>query len=166
MINIKEISYYEYMSNLLKNDNMMIDIKEEDFDMKDSIVEAVRQELLERSEVGIKKYNTTLDREDLELSDWLVHAYQELLDGALYLKRAKKDVEELNEQFDEIVRDFYELKKKYECLSEINDEFSQEVFLKDRIITNLNKVILSQEQEILELKKEKHLQEKRRAWHY
>ena len=132
----------------------------------DSIVESVRQELLERSQAGIKKYNNTLDREDLELSDWLQHATEEAMDMKLYLKRAKKDVEELNEQFDELVRGYFELKKKYENLSEINDEFSSEVFLKDRIITNLNKVILSQEQEIRELKKEKHLQEKRRAWHY
>ena len=120
--------------------------------MVDSIVESVRQDLLDRSQAGIKKYNTTLDREDLDLSDWLVHAYQELLDGALYLKRAKQDVEELNEQFDEIVKEFYALKKEFE--------------LKERIIETLNKVIFSQEQEILELKKEKHLQEKRRAWHY
>lgn len=134
--------------------------------MIDSIVEETRKDLLDRSEAGIKKYNNTLDRDDLELSDWLQHAYEEMLDGALYLKRAKQDVEELNGQFDEIVREFYELKKKYETLSEINDEFSQEVFLKDRIIANLNKVILSQEQEIKELTKEKYLQEKRRAWHY
>lgn len=134
--------------------------------MVDSIVEETRKDLLDRSEAGIKKYNNTLDRDDLELSDWLQHAYEEMLDGALYLKRAKKDVEEINEQFDEIVREFYDLKKKYETLSEINDEFSQEVFLKDRIITNLNKVILSQEKEIKELQKEKYLQEKRRAWHY
>lgn len=120
--------------------------------MKDSIVEEVREELLKRSEVGIKKYNTTLDREDLELSDWLQHSAEEAMDMTLYLKRAKKDVEELNEQFDEIVREFYALKKEFE--------------LKERIIETLNKVILSQEQEILELKKEKHLQEKRRAWHY
>lgn len=119
--------------------------------MKDSIVEAVRKELLERSEVGIKKYNTTLDREDLDLSDWLVHAYQELLDGALYLKRAKNDAEKFNEQFDEIVREFYALKKEFE--------------LKERIIETLNKVIFSQEQEIKELKNEKHLVQKRRAWH-
>lgn len=118
----------------------------------DSIVEALREELLRRSQVGIKKYNTTLDRTDLELSDWLQHAAEEGMDMTLYLKRAKKDVEELNEQFDELVRDYFELKQQFE--------------LKDRIIETLNKVIFSQEQEIRELQKEKHLQEKRRAWHY
>jgi hypothetical protein len=61
--------------------------------MKDSIVEAVRQDLFDRSELGIKKYGTTLDRTDLQLKDWLQHAYEESLDHALYLKRAIKEIE-------------------------------------------------------------------------
>lgn len=54
---------------------------------KDSIVEAVRADLQRRSEIGIKKYNTTLDRTDLTEIDWLNHAYEEALDLALYLKK-------------------------------------------------------------------------------
>lgn len=54
---------------------------------KDSIVEAVRADLQRRSEIGIKKYNTTLDRIDLTEIDWLNHAYEEALDLALYLKK-------------------------------------------------------------------------------
>lgn len=54
----------------------------------DSIVEAVKSDLTKRSEDGIKKYGTTLDRDDLELIDWLNHQYEELLDAALYCKRA------------------------------------------------------------------------------
>lgn len=54
---------------------------------KDSIVEAVRDDLQRRSEIGIKKYNTTLDRTDLSEIDWLNHAYEEALDLALYLKK-------------------------------------------------------------------------------
>jgi hypothetical protein len=56
--------------------------------IKDNIVEAVRQDLLERSQTGIRKYNTTLDRTDLSLRDWLQHAYEECLDQANYLKRS------------------------------------------------------------------------------
>jgi len=59
---------------------------------KDSIVESVREDLDNRSKVGIKKYGVTLDRTDLSLSDWLQHAYEETLDNALYLKRAMKDL--------------------------------------------------------------------------
>jgi len=63
--------------------------------MEDSIVESVREDLKQRSEVGIKKYGVTLDREDLSLKDWLNHAYEESLDKALYLKRAIKELETL-----------------------------------------------------------------------
>ncbi len=54
----------------------------------DKVVEAVREDLLQRSQVGIKKYGVTLDRNDLSLKDWLQHAYQECLDQANYLKKA------------------------------------------------------------------------------
>jgi hypothetical protein len=39
--------------------------------MIDSIVQSVRNQLLERSKVGINKYGVTLDRTDLSLLDWL-----------------------------------------------------------------------------------------------
>lgn len=55
--------------------------------MVDSIVESVRQQLLDRSNVGIKKYGVTLDRNDLSLLDWLEHAKQEQMDSVLYLEK-------------------------------------------------------------------------------
>ena len=60
---------------------------------KDQVVEKVREDLLNRSKVGIKKYNVTLDREDLSLKDWLQHAYEEALDLANYLKRSIIELE-------------------------------------------------------------------------
>ena len=59
----------------------------------DKVVEAVREDLLQRSQVGIKKYNTTLERNDLDLKDWLQHAYEEALDMANYLKRSIIELE-------------------------------------------------------------------------
>ena len=61
--------------------------------MEDKIVEAVRADLLQRSQVGIKKYNTTLERTDLDLKDWLQHSYEECLDMANYLKRCIIELE-------------------------------------------------------------------------
>jgi len=57
-------------------------------DRIDAVVEAVRDDLLRRSQIGIKKYGVTLERNDLNLRDWLQHAYEEHLDAANYLKRA------------------------------------------------------------------------------
>ena len=54
----------------------------------DSIIEAVRADLLRRSQFGIAKYGVSLDRTDYKLRDWLQHAYEECLDQANYLKRA------------------------------------------------------------------------------
>ncbi len=60
----------------------------------DRVVESVREDLLERSKVGIRKYNKTLDRNDLSLKDWLQHAYEECLDQANYLKKSILILEE------------------------------------------------------------------------
>lgn len=63
------------------------------FKLVDTVVEEVREDLHSRSQVGIEKYNTTLDRDDVDLKGWLQHAYEEALDMALYLKRAIKELE-------------------------------------------------------------------------
>lgn len=54
----------------------------------DKNVEAIRQKLLERSEVGLKKYGVTTERDDLDLIQWLTHLQEELLDGAVYIEAA------------------------------------------------------------------------------
>lgn len=55
----------------------------------DSIVDSVIDKLITRAEVGKAKYNTTLDREDLGLSEWITHLQEELLDAANYLEKIK-----------------------------------------------------------------------------
>jgi len=59
----------------------------------DKVVESVREDLLQRSQLGFKKYGVTLERKDLSLKNWLQHAYEECLDQANYLKRAILEVE-------------------------------------------------------------------------
>jgi hypothetical protein len=61
--------------------------------MKDKVIEAVCNDLKERSERGIKKYGVTLDRDDLSLRDWLQHAYEEALDFANYLKKTMMELD-------------------------------------------------------------------------
>ena len=55
--------------------------------MPDSIVAAVVASFLQRSELGQKKYGTTLDRTDLKTLDWVQHVQEELMDAILYLER-------------------------------------------------------------------------------
>jgi hypothetical protein len=63
--------------------------------IKDSIVESVINQFKQRSEVGIKKYNTTLDRTDLSTLEWIEHAKQEAMDFILYLEKLKSEVTNL-----------------------------------------------------------------------
>jgi hypothetical protein len=39
---------------------------------------------------GFSKYGTTMDREDLSLSEWVQHALEESMDLSLYLFKIKK----------------------------------------------------------------------------
>jgi len=55
-------------------------------------VQAVIRKFQERSELGQKKYGTTLDRTDLKPLDWIQHAQEELMDGILYLEKLKKEL--------------------------------------------------------------------------
>ena len=56
---------------------------------KDKIVQQVIDKFKQRSEVGIKKYNKTMDRNDLDIIQWLTHAQEEAMDLALYLEKIK-----------------------------------------------------------------------------
>ena len=57
---------------------------------KDSIVNSIVNSFIKRSNVGINKYGTTLDRDDLKELDWIQHAQEELMDAILYLEKLKK----------------------------------------------------------------------------
>ena len=59
--------------------------------VKDSIVESLIKKYKDRSEVGIKKYGTTLDREDLNTLEWLKHLQEELMDASLYIEKLLKE---------------------------------------------------------------------------
>jgi hypothetical protein len=43
--------------------------------------------ILDRAEVGQKKYGTTMEREDLSKEEWLVHLQEELMDAAVYIEK-------------------------------------------------------------------------------
>jgi hypothetical protein len=59
--------------------------------MSDKYVDRVLSRFKERSEVGIKKYSTTLERNDLNVLEWLTHLQEELMDATLYIERLKDE---------------------------------------------------------------------------
>jgi hypothetical protein len=66
-------------------------LKELFMKMTDSIVEAVKKRFTQRSEEGIRKYGTTLERRDLDWLDWITHLQEELMDAVLYIERLKDE---------------------------------------------------------------------------
>lgn len=89
---IYPISYYGVHFDVKQFD--LIEETSETY-IKDSIVESVINQFKQRSEAGIKKYNTTLDRDDLSVLEWLEHAKQEAMDFILYLEKLKSEVNNL-----------------------------------------------------------------------
>ena len=59
------------------------------------IEEEVCFKILKRSDVGKKKYNTTMEREDLSKLDWLKHAQEEAMDLAVYLEKIIQELESM-----------------------------------------------------------------------
>jgi len=60
--------------------------KDKEIYPQDKAVERVLNKYKERSMLGIAKYGTTLDREDLSIRDWIKHAQEEAMDLSLYLE--------------------------------------------------------------------------------
>jgi hypothetical protein len=60
--------------------------------MKDKIVQEIKDKFERRSQLGIKKYGTTLERDDLTAEEWVNHLQDELMDAILYLQRLKHDI--------------------------------------------------------------------------
>ena len=59
--------------------------------IEDQIVIRVLSRFAERSQAGINKYKTTLERTDLSTLEWLTHAQEEAMDFVLYLERLKDE---------------------------------------------------------------------------
>jgi hypothetical protein len=66
--------------------------------IEDKIVLRVLARFNERSQVGIAKYNTTLERTDLSTLEWLTHAQEEAMDFCLYLERLKDEYKSINKE--------------------------------------------------------------------
>jgi hypothetical protein len=49
-------------------------------------------EFIEREERGVKKYGTTMDRNDLSLDEWIQHLKEELMDAICYLSKIEETI--------------------------------------------------------------------------
>lgn len=67
-------------------------ITQQDMLRKDSVVESIKNQFDKRSSLGIKKYGTTLNENELSLTEWMEHLKQELMDAILYIERSKDEI--------------------------------------------------------------------------
>ena len=56
----------------------------------DPVVQTVIESFQKRSELGQKKYGTTLEENNLPFLSWVQHMQEELMDAILYLEKLKK----------------------------------------------------------------------------
>jgi hypothetical protein len=59
-------------------------------EIKDNIVASVIEKYIDRSEAGIDKYGTTLEKNLLTFNEWITYLQEELMDATLYLEKIKK----------------------------------------------------------------------------
>mgnify|MGYP003109572644 CR=1 FL=1 len=67
--------------------------------------EQVCAKIRERAKVGKRKYGVTMERDDLNLHDWLTHLQEELMDAAVYVERLMEDVGILMTEMDVIINE-------------------------------------------------------------
>ena len=63
------------------------------------IEESVIVKIRKRAEIGEKKYNTTMERTDLEYTEWLQHLQEEMLDACIYLEKLMLLTDELDQKY-------------------------------------------------------------------
>lgn len=63
--------------------------KQENSDTLNEVI----SDMIAREKLGLKKYGTTIDRDDYSLRDWLQNTMEEHMDSVLYLKRAIMEID-------------------------------------------------------------------------
>ena len=90
---IFEVDLINDDGNYLVNNIGIVKKYDSEIVVTDKIVDSVISQFKNRSNVGIKKYGKTLDRNDLSTLEWMQEFKCELMDAVLYLERTIKDLE-------------------------------------------------------------------------
>ena len=80
------------MNQKKKKTGIVLPIKK----LADANVESVRVKLIQRSDVGLRKYGVTTERGDVGTIGWLKHAQEEAIDLCIYLEAAISSLEGKN----------------------------------------------------------------------
>ena len=78
--------------------------------IEDEVCEKIQQ----RAEVGLKKYGTTMEREDFSDLDWMIYCQEELMDGAVYLQRMINNYRDALSELEELTKRVKYLEERLE----------------------------------------------------
>jgi len=59
-------------------------------EIRDKVIESVVKKIINRSDVGYKKYGVTLHKDDQPLDTWLQHIQEELMDAVNYIEKTRR----------------------------------------------------------------------------
>ena len=76
------------------------------------IEDEVCEEIQSRAKRGLNKYGVTMERDDLNVHEWLQHLLEELLDAAVYVKRLQKEYAEMEKNLDKVIELTEEIREK------------------------------------------------------
>lgn len=83
----RDANYKDYYENMwtssTTNDPMQVNLE------TDIVVQEVKAKFEERSQIGIKKYGTTLEHSKQDTLEFINHLMEELMDATLYLQKIK-----------------------------------------------------------------------------
>jgi|TARA_R110000782_G_scaffold193358_1_gene282917 hypothetical protein len=51
------------------------------------VEDSVCKKILDRAKVGKEKYGVTMEREDLNFTQWMTHLQEELMDAIVYIEK-------------------------------------------------------------------------------
>lgn len=92
-------------------------------------VDRICADLYHRERIGVSKYGTTVDRDDLEVEDWLQHLYEEALDQAVYARRAL-------DKYREAIR------PAVEAIDRASVDIARRMGAPEHVVTELNRRLL------------------------
>ena len=58
--------------------------------VRDKVIESVINKIIQRSDVGYKKYGITLHKDDQPLDTWLQHIQEELMAAVNYIEKTRQ----------------------------------------------------------------------------
>lgn len=87
--------------------------------IEDEVCEKIQQ----RAEVGLNKYGTTMERDDISDLGWLIHLQEELMDGAIYTQRIINNIKTHQDTLLKLANSTIELTKRVEYLEGLLEEY-------------------------------------------